>query len=248
MFHESGCYGEVGLGDLPGDVQRRLEELPGEWLEYDAPSGSIVVRHVEPTSGPFVPAIARELVEMLVRIPPDLQMKIPGGDLYVHTEASGNLVRFRVEEGGALHIHWAHPDYTHAMKRPYAGGREISLDPELHRLNGEVTFSSDQPSVAGEEVCSLAHSFEGLYPEGDCRVTPDEDRGTVHLVLRDVNLDAKQLVERLQALAKPRSLEGQFELASFAADQPEQQIRFVFEGGQAWVQHPLLWSADHGDA
>ena len=35
MFHESGCYGEVELGVLPGEIQSRLESLSGEWLEYD---------------------------------------------------------------------------------------------------------------------------------------------------------------------------------------------------------------------
>ncbi len=247
MFHESGCYGEVELGVLPGEIQSRLESLSGEWLEFDPPSRSIVVRHIEPTTDPFVPTIAKELVEMLAQLPPELQMEVPGGDLYVHTEKSGKLVRFRVGKGGAMHINWAHPNYDHAMKRPYTGGREIALAPELHRLNGTVTFVADNPEGAAGGLCQVADNFEGLYPEGDCMVTHDQNAGTVRLELKDVNVDATRLVKQLQRVANPRSLEGQFDLTSFAAEQPEHQIRFVFEGGQTWVQHPLLWSPSHAD-
>ena len=69
MFYDPGCFGRVELGTLPVDVQRRLAALPGEWLEFDAPSGAIVVRYVQPTSSPSLPTIAGELVRIISEIP-----------------------------------------------------------------------------------------------------------------------------------------------------------------------------------
>jgi len=60
--------------------------------------------------------------------------------------------------------------------------------------------------------------------------------------MNEVNLDAVQLVKLLQELAEPRSLSGHFEVSSFGTTLPESRLRFVFDDGRLWVQHPLLWS------
>ena len=114
MFYDAGCYGGVRLGELPEAVQQRLAALPGDWLEFDAPTGMIVVRHIQPSAGPCLPTITGELVRMLAEIPEASQAAIPGGELFVHTERGGQLVRLKVEAGGAVKIEWAHPDYTRA--------------------------------------------------------------------------------------------------------------------------------------
>ncbi len=239
MFYDTGCYGGVVLGELPESVQRRLAALPGDWLEYDAPTGMIVVRHVQPTAGPCLPTIAGELVRMLAEIPEASRAGVPGGDLFVHTEKSGQLVRLRLERGGALRIEWAHPDYTHARPRRYKGERLEIVEPRVQRLNGTVTFTTKDVAHAAKELQALADTYEGLYPEGDLVVA--RGKGAVTVEVKDLNLDAELLVDRLQKLAAKGSLAGHIEVSSFATVYPEQHLRFVFKDGAPWVQRPVLW-------
>lgn len=243
MFYDQGCFGRVELGPLPRDLGERLAAIPGEWLEYDPPSCAIVVRHVEPTSTRHLPSIARELVRIFSEIPPELHGEIPGGDLFVHTEEErGQLVRIRVEPGGSIHIQWAHPEFKRSLRRPYAGGSEVAIDPEIQKLNGRVAFTSPNPEGAAAALQDLVDNFEGLYPEGECVATV-QDGSAVDLTMRDVNVDATRLVALLQELADPRSLSGRFEVSSFGKALPEQRLRFLFENGKVWVQHPLLWTS-----
>jgi hypothetical protein len=197
---------------------------------------------VEPTSTLHLPAIAGELVRIFSEIPADYHERIPGGDLFVHTEDEhGQLVRIKVVPGGTISIQWAHPDFKEALRRPYAGGAELAIDPEIQRLNGEVKFQSPTPEHAAMAVQDLADTYEGLYPEGDC-VARAAGGSTVELRMSEVNLDAALLVDLLLELAEPRSLSGKFEVSSFGTVLPEQQLRFLFEDGKVWVQHPLLWA------
>ena len=242
MFYDQGCIGRVELGAIPGELADRLSAIPGEWLEYDPPSMAIVVRHVEPTSTHHLPAIACELVRIFSEIPPELHGEIPGGDLFVHTEDEhGQLVRIQVVPGGAIRIQWAHPDFKQALRRPYAGGAELAIDAEVQRLNGMVSFRSSTPENAAMAVQDVADTFEGLYPEGDF-IARAPGGAEVELKMVEVNLDAALLVDTLLELAEPRSLSGKFEVGSFGTVLPEQQLRFLFEDGKVWVQHPLLWA------
>jgi hypothetical protein len=241
MFYDQGCFGRVDLGPLPEDVAERLSQVPGEWLEYDPPLGAIVVRHVEPTSAHHLPAIACELVRLFAEIPPELHEGIPGGALFVQTEEEhGQLIRVRVEAGGAIHLRWAHPSFRQATRRPYGGGSEFLIDPEVQRLNGTVQFRADAPEEAAEALQKLADTFEGLYPEGDC-VSRAIDQDTVELRMEDVNLDAVRLVELLRKVARVGTLSGRFEVSAFGTINPEHQRRVLFENGEVLVQHPLLW-------
>ena len=242
MFYDPGCFGRVELGALPAEAQRRLAALPGEWLEFDAPSGAIVVRHVQPSAGPSLPTIAGELVRMISEIPGANHPAIVGGDLYVHTDQTHQLVRLRVEPGGALHVRWAHPDYSSAHKRAWQPGTHDLVDPKVQRLNGEVGFRAGDPAQAAREVQSLADGFEGLYPEGECRAVAAG--GSVRVQLKDVNVDAELLVAALQRLAQARSLEGRIDVGSFAGEAPEHYARFVFENGNVWIQRPVLWNSE----
>ncbi len=240
MFYDTGCYGGVVLGELPDEVQRRLAALPGDWLEFDAPTGMIVVRHIQPSAGPSLPQIAGEVVRMLAEIPEAAQGRIPGGELFVHTEQRG-LARLKVEPGGALRIEWAHPDYEQARPQPW-GGRSERLEivePRVQRLNGTVRFATADAAGAARELEALADTYEGLYPEGTLAATA-EKRGVV-LEVRDLNLDVLLLVERLQALAAKGTLAGHVEVSSFATVYPEQHLRFVFRDGKPFVQRPVLW-------
>jgi hypothetical protein len=240
MFYDTGCYGGVVLGELAEVVQQRLAALPGDWLEYDAPTGMIVVRHVQPSAGPSLPQIAGELVRMLAELPEAAQARIGGGDLFVHTERS-QLVRLKVEAGGSLRIEWAHPDYEKARPQPWKGERLEIVEPRVQRLNGTVRFATKESERAKADLEALADTYEGLYPEGTLDVTADARKRGVALEVRDLNLDVLLLVERLRALAAPGSLEGHIEVSSFATVYPEQHLRFVFKDGAPWVQRPVLW-------
>lgn len=241
MFHSSECHGRVELGSLPDEVQRRLESLPGEWLEFDSDTSTIVVRHTQPSDAPVLATAASELVRMLDEIPYDLQARIPGGDFLVHTEATEELVRMRVEEGGALQIRWAHPDYQGARKRPYGDGHEIVIQPWEQRLNGAIEFMARPAQEAARQLQDLADTYEGLYPEGDFRAEAD-DSGRVSVEMSGVNLDSRLLVDRCIELAEPRTLTGRMDVSSFGDARPEHLVRFLFEFGEVWVQHPMLWS------
>ncbi len=242
MFYDAGCYGQIALGPLPAAAQQRLGALPGEWLEYDGHTGAIVVRHIQPTAGPCLPTIAGELVRMLSEVPEAAQAAIPGGELFVHTEIGAQLVRLKVEAGGAVRIEWAHPDYARARRQLWTGARLEMVEPRVQRLNGRATLASADPARAARELETLADTYEGLYPEGDLVVSADRAGGRVTVEVRDLNLDALLLVRRLTDLAAPGSLSGQVEVASFAAVVPEQQLRFVFDDGKTWVQRPVLWA------
>lgn len=241
MFYDQGCFGRVDLGPIPQELADRLSQIPGEWLEFDPPTGAIVVRHVEPTGTRHLPAIACELVRLFSEIPTELHEEIPGGALFVHTEEGhGQLIRLRVEPGGAIHIRWAHPDFKSATRQPFAGGREFLIDPEIQKLSGIVSFGAEDSARAVEAIQNLADTFEGLYPEGDFRIQ-NTGGSEVELTMEEVNLDAAPLIALLQQFAKPGSLSGRFLLSSFGTILPEHQLRILFEAGEVWVQHPLLW-------
>ena len=240
MFYEEGCQGRVQVGSLPGDVIARLAALPGEWLEFDAPTGAIVVRHIQPTAAPTLPTIAAELVRMLCDIPPALHEQIAGGDFHVHTEDSPHLVRIRVQAGGGVRIDWAHPDFATARKRPY-DAQSVPIEGVYCRLNGTVTLGVADAMGAARELQRVGDTYEGLYPEGDFRATPAKRAGLVDVELRDVNLDPRILVDRLIALAEPGTLRGSIEVRSFDDRHPDDRVRLLFQDGTAWVQEPYLF-------
>ena len=224
MYSDHGCHGEIALGSLPEEIQRKLEALPGVWLEYEAKSGRVLVRHAQPTSGPDLPLIAGELVQMLAQVPVELHEQVPGGSFFVHTLDTAQYVRLHVEQGGVLRLQWARPDFAGSSKERYKGREDISLDPHYHRLNGAVRLRA-------ADAVSAAASL-----------------GRVDLVMRDLNLDAHLLVERLVNLAQPGTLEGRFTVSSFGEAEPEHDLRIVFEQKDVFVQRPTLWPQDPATA
>lgn len=243
MFYDPGCFGRVVLGELPADVERRLAALPGEWLEFDAPSSAIVVRHIQPTAAPSLPTIVGELVRIVEAVPAARRAAIAGGDLFVHADGTHQLVRLRVEPGGAIHVRWAQPDYAAARRRPWERGTHDLWDPRVQRLNGALHFVAADPAAASRGIQQLAESFEGLYPVGDCRVTLHDDGG-VRVHLADVNLDAELLVAEVRQQARARSLTGRIDVSSFVSEAPEHNVRLLLEDGAVWIQRPVLWNAD----
>ena len=184
-----------------------------------------------------------ELVRILSEIPYELQSRIEGGDFFVHTEEPATqLVRLRVESGGALHIQWAHPEYAGAAREPWSESFRIATPEWEHRLNGSVTFAAEDAVGAAAQLQDLADTYEGLYPEGDFVARASADGASVTVSMKEVNLDAHLLVAHLVRLSGPGSLEGRFDVGSFADFVPENLVRVLFEAGETSVQHPLLWS------
>jgi hypothetical protein len=224
-------------------VRTRLAALPGEWLEYDAPAGTIVVRHIQPTGSPTLPTIAHELVRMLAAIPVELHGDIPGGDLLVHAEDSPHVVRLCVARGGSLRIDWAHPTFEQGRRLPYASGDQIPVDAVFCRLAGRLAFGAADVPGAARELQRLADTFEGLYPEGYFRATTDPAGKSVQLEMRDANLDARALVARVTELATPGTLDGAVEVTSFDERYPDDRVRLVFRADGVWVEEPALFDA-----
>jgi hypothetical protein len=237
-----GCHGRIQVGPLPDAVRARLAALPGEWLEYDAPSGAIVVRHIQPTGSPTLPTIAHELVRMLAAIPVELHPDIPGGELLVHAEDSRHVVRLGVARGGGLRIDWAHPTFDAARRRPYQAGEQIPVDAVFCRLAGRLTFTAPDAARAARELQRLADTFEGLYPEGLFRATAGPAAGSVQVEMRDANLDARALVTAATALATPGTLDGAVEVTSFDERYPDDRVRLVFRADGVWVEEPALFT------
>jgi hypothetical protein len=244
MFYDPGCHGRVDLGPLAPDVQRRLSAVPGEWLEFDPAALAIVVRHVQPTAGPSLPTIAQELVRLIETIPAAQHATIAGGEFHVHVDGTMQLVRLRVEPGGALHIRWAHPDYAKAAKRPYERGTHQLVDATVQRLDGTVRLKAADPAAAAAALQHVADTYEGLYPEGDCAVTV-QGGGTVEVRLLAGNLDVELLVAKMTEVAIARTLSGRIDVSSFASEAPEANARLVFEDGRIWIQRPVLWDSDN---
>jgi hypothetical protein len=59
--------------------------------------------------------------------------------------------------------------------------------------------------------------------------------------MRDVNLDPRLLLARLEALATRGSLRGKIDISSFDDRRPDDRFRIVFQDGTAWLQEPYFW-------
>jgi hypothetical protein len=246
MHALDGCQGRILVGPLPDAVCARLAALPGEWLEYDAPAGAIVVRHIQPTTSPTLPTIAHELVRMLAAIPVALHAAIPGGELLAHADESPHVVRLSVARGGGLRIDWAHPSYDAAQRTAYRSGDQIPMDGVFCRLDGRLAFGAADPVRAAWELQRLADTFEGLYPEGFFRAAADAAARTVHVEMHDANLDARMLVTRVLELAAPGTLDGAVEVTSFDERYPDERVRLMFGADHVWVEAPHLFEPAAG--
>ena len=240
MFHEMGCHGRIAVGSLGPEVEARLAGMPGEWLEFDPPSGAIVVRHIQPTSAPSLPTITAELVRMLSAIPVEAHPGIGGGELFIQTEDSPHLVRIRVGSGGGMRLDWARPDFARGHKQPFADDRQIPIDAVYCRLNGTVTFEAADATRAARELQRTTDTYEGLYPEGDFRAQVGGG-AQVHVTMRDVNLDVRLLIHRVSELATAGSPHGTVDVSSFDDRHPDDRIRVLFDDGKVWVQEPYFW-------
>ncbi|HLF56568.1 MAG TPA: hypothetical protein VI942_06950 [Thermoanaerobaculia bacterium] len=229
------CSGEIALGGLEPASRARLAAFSGDWLEYSAEEGRIVVRHVQPGGAPALPAVPAELISILDALTPQERVRVPGGTLLVRDRESV-LLRL-VVAGGEIRVQWPHEDWEHAepvgLERVFLG-----VDPVSARLSGTVAFEAG-PGAEGRLLAQV-EGFEGLYPEGDLRV--ERDGRELRVELRDVNVGPEALLDRLAELADPiESLEGRLEVGSFAAHAVERDFRIRIERGRPRAFRPALW-------
>ena len=154
------CQGKVVLGRLPEELAKRLSRFSGNWLEFDALENAIVVRHVQPTGCPALSGIPCELISILDLLPGGIRDAIPGGELFIISRETEQLVRLRVERG-AVRIQWAHPDYS--ASQPIALQKAMEdFNPRSGRVNGHARFAGKCDLPAGERYPWLRRSA-GFY-------------------------------------------------------------------------------------
>lgn len=229
------CRGEVALGELGEESRARLLGFSGEWLEYEARTGRIVVRHIQPGGAPALSAVPAELIAMLEVLTADERERLRGGTLIVG-DRTGVLLRLLVEPG-EIRIQWPHEDWSHATEMPLAEALAL-VEPVSARVSGTLRFQA--AAGARAKLVDFIEGFEGLYPDGDLRL--DREGAKVQVELRGVNVGPGELLAQLRELAEPlASLEGDLKVSSFAAHALDRDFRLQLRAGEARAERPALW-------
>ena len=229
------CSGELAVGELAPDTRERLGQLGGEWLEYEAGSGRVVVRHVQPGGAPALQTVPAELIAILESLAPAERERMRGGTLVVR-DRTGVAMRL-VVEAGEIRIQWPREDWTHAVEVPVVEAME-TVEPASARVSGAIRFEA--PAGARAALVDFVERFEGLYPEGDLRL--DREGTEVRVELRGINVGPGELLDKLRALARPpQSLTGALEVGSFKPNALERDFRLTIAGGEARAERPALW-------
>jgi hypothetical protein len=194
-----------------------------------------VVRHVQPGGEPAITAVPAELIALFELLTEDEREAVSGGTLLVR-ERSRVVLRLRVERG-EVRIQWPREDWARARAVDLdTMFREV--DPVSARINGVARLRA-RPGAEIDLVAAV-DSFEGLYPEGDLRVT--RDGPCLEVELLGVNVGPEELVQKLRALAEPvASLEADLEIGSFAPQAFERDFRVALRGPEAHAVRPSLW-------
>jgi len=229
------CSGEIAVGALGEETQRRLAELGGEWLDVAIEARKIVVRHVQPGGAPALAAVPAELISILDSLTAEERERVAGGTLLVRDRA-GVVMRLVVERG-EIRIQWPREDWTHAV--PVSLDEALAtVDPVSARVGGAVRFSS--PAGARAKLVEFVETFEGLYPEGNLRMERDGEK--VRVEFAGVNVGPAELLAKLRELAAPlASLTGELEVGSFHPNAVERDFRLRLEAGRVHAERPSLW-------
>ena len=232
---ELECRGRVRLGAVAPEVAGRLAGFAGEWLEYSPDDQAILVRHVQPGGTPANSAVPAELIALLDRLDDATRGGMPGGTLVVR-DRDGVVLRLVVARG-EIRVQWPREDWEHAAPVELETVFR-SVEPVSARVSGTVRFSAPEGSERG--LAELVEQFEGLYPEGELRLSRRGE--VVRAELDGVNVGPEELLARLRELARPESsLEGELEIGSFAANAIERDFRLALRGGVAEALRPALW-------
>lgn len=235
LARELECRGRVRLGEIAAASRRRLAAFTGEWLEYSPEEEALVVRHVQPGGSPALAAVPAELIAMLDLLDADEREEAAGGTLVVRDR--DRLVLRLMVERGEIRIQWPREDWAKARAVEVETVFR-AVDPVSARVSGTARLQA-HPGAEGRLV-GLIESFEGLYPEGDLRVT--RDGSWLHVELAGVNVDPEELVRELRRLAEPlATLEAGLEIGSFAPQTFERDFRLELHGGEARAVRPSLW-------
>ena len=238
MRSHMGCTGSVNLGSLSEATQKRLENISASWLEYSPESSSLVVRHTQPDDVPPMREVTGELMDFLHAVSDAERAGIPGGALYYQDEPTGQYVRLKVSMGGSLTAAWARVDYTRAKWQRFQNQPVTLVFEPFQRLNGSATFEG-HPNAA-DDLRRIIDKTSGQYSQGDYAITSSVER--VQLTLRDVNADARSVVNALRYMSKVGTLTGEIEVSSFRLGDLDDYCRFSFRMGEIWMARPELWT------
>ena len=235
LARELECRGRVRVGGIGAASRRRLAGFAGEWLEYSPDEEALVVRHVQPGGSPALAAVPAELIAMLDLLEADERDEGAGGTLVVR-ERDRLVLRLMVERG-EIRIQWPREDWAKARAVEVETVFR-AVDPVSARVSGTARLQAR--AGAEGDLVGLIESFEGLYPEGDLRVT--RDGPWLHVELQGVNVGPEELIRKLRALADPTaSLEAELEIGSFAPQAFERDFRLELRGAEARAVRPSLW-------
>lgn len=238
MRSHLGCTGSIELVPFGEEAQKRLNRISATWLEYSPESFSLVVRHVQPDDVPPLREVAGELLDYLHAITDAERAQIAGGALYYQDEPTGQYVRLKVWKGGFLTVAWARPDYTRSQWEMFRNQPIALVFEPFQRLNGAVTFEGHPNSA--DDLRRIIETTSGQYSQGDFGISASVRQ--IEFTLRDVNADARSLVNALRYMARPQTLNGEIDVSSFRAGDLEDYCRFSFRGGDTWMARPVLWS------
>ncbi len=233
MKGELECEGKVQFGPLPWDLSEKLAHFSGNWLEFSAPENAIVVRKSLPVGCPATTAVSCELITMLESIPSEARLAMPGGEIFVRSEA-GRIMRFAVERG-EVRIQWPEEDYSRPI--PVAADSVLKgLDASATKIRGWARFAGSR----GIEIRAFAERFGGLYPERDL---PSEcEQNVAYIPFRDVHIEPDELVRRLMDLADPlESLQAELEITSTSPRSADRDFRVLIRDGKVEAQRPTIW-------
>jgi len=160
---------------------------------------------------------------------------MPGGTLVVR-DREGLVLRLVVEQG-EIRVQWPREDWDHAeaidLETMFRSVEAVSA-----RVTGTLRFAAAEG--AEKALAELVEGFEGLYPEGDLRLSRRGE--VVRAELDGVNVGPEELLSRLRELAQPEdSIEGDLEVGSFAPHAIERDFRLELRGGQIRALRPALW-------
>lgn len=232
---ELECQGRVKLGPVSDATGRALSSMGGDWIEFAPEEESLVVRHVQPGGTPALAAVPAELVGFLDLLAPSEREQAPGGTLVVR-DRSGVVLRLVVERG-EIRVQWPREDWDRA--EPVEVETMLrSADPFAAKVAGWARFAGTPEQAAA--VVAFVDAFEGLYPEGEIRMSRE---GELHRLDFDrVNVAPEPLLARLRQAADPLdSLDGELDISSFAPHSMDRDFRLSIREGKARAVRPALW-------
>ncbi len=236
MKGEQECEGSIKFGSLPWDINERLAQFVGNWLEFSSKENALVVRKAEPIGCPAISGVPCEIINMIDSLPAEHRKAMPGGVFYVK-DHGGQVMRVMVEKG-EVRIQWPYQDYSKPVSVPPLSVMS-SMDAKEARISGWARFAGPQAKTG--EIQKLIERFSGIYPENDI---PSESRQDLALLkFKSAAIAPADLVDQLRALAEPgESLQAELDVKSYSPHPEDRDFRIFIRNGKLETVRPSIWN------